>query len=68
MLTAVCDMCSEEKSSFTRHRTLVETEEKTIGAENGIIAVPQMGAGNSENKTNGNVEHFNPDHQYLIIK
>ena len=33
MLTAVCGLCSQEKSYFTRHRTLVEPEEITIGNE-----------------------------------
>ena len=39
MLTAVCGMCSQEKRSFTRHRTLVEPEEITIGGENEFITL-----------------------------
>ena len=34
MFTAVCGLCSKEKGCFTRHRTLVEPEEITIGGEN----------------------------------
>ena len=37
MLTAICGMCSEEKSCFTRPRILVEPEEITIGGENEFI-------------------------------
>ena len=39
MLTAICGMCSEEKSCFTRHRTLEEPEEITIGGENEFITL-----------------------------
>ena len=39
MLTAICGMCSEEKSCFTRHRTLVEPEEIKIGGENEFITL-----------------------------
>ena len=39
MLTAICGMCWEEKSCFTRHRTLVEPEEITIGGENEFITL-----------------------------
>ena len=39
MLTAICGMCSEESSCFTRHRTLVEPEEITIGGENEFITL-----------------------------
>ena len=39
MLTAICGMCSEEKSCFTRHRTLVEPEGITIDGENEFIAL-----------------------------
>ena len=39
MLTAICGMCSEEKSCFTRHRKLVEPEGITIGYENEFITL-----------------------------
>ena len=39
MLTAICGLCSEGKSSFTRHRTLVQPEEITIGGENEFITL-----------------------------
>ena len=39
MLTAIFGMCPEEKSCFTRHRTLVEPEEITIGGENELITL-----------------------------
>ena len=39
MLTAICGMCSEEKSYFTRHRTFMELERITIGGENKFITL-----------------------------
>ena len=39
MLTAICGMCSGKKSCFTRHRTLVEPEEITIGGENEFVTL-----------------------------
>ena len=39
ILTIICDMSSEEKNCFSRHRTLVEPEEKTIGGEIELITL-----------------------------
>ena len=39
MLTAICGMCTEENSCFTRHRTLVEPKEIPIGGENEFITL-----------------------------
>ena len=39
MLTATCGMCSEEKSCFTRHQSLLEPEETTIGGKNEFITL-----------------------------
>ena len=39
MLTAVCGMCSKEKSCFTRHQSLVEPVEITIGGEKKFITL-----------------------------
>ena len=55
-------MCSEEKRCFKRHRTLVESEETTIGRKT-ISSHCAADTANSKNKTNEEIEHFNLDHK-----